>query len=64
LAIRTTTLADVISSPTSRKNGTAINGSASMPLNSCAMIEGRLTGVNKVPITTPAISENATGTPR
>ena len=64
LAIRTTTLAEVISSPTSRKNGTAINGSASMPLNSWAMIEGRLTGVKRVPITTPAISENATGTPR
>jgi len=28
------------------------------------MIEGRLTGVKRVPITTPAISENATGTPR
>ena len=64
LAMRTTTLAEVINSPTSRKNGTANNGSASMPLNSWAMIEGRLTGVKSVPITTPAISENATGTPR
>jgi hypothetical protein len=63
-AIRTTILAEVINSPTSRKNGTAINGSASMPLNSWAMIEGKLTGVNRVPITTPAISEKATGTPR
>ena len=35
-AMRMTTLAEVISSPTSRKNGIAISASESTPLNSCA----------------------------
>ncbi len=62
--MRMTTFAEVISSPTRRKNGTAISASESTPLKSWPMIEGRLTDVNSVPITTPAISEKATGTPR
>jgi hypothetical protein len=33
-AMRTTTLAEVINSPTRRKNGMAIRASESMPLNS------------------------------
>ena len=62
--IRAVTLADVMSSPTSRKNGTASSASTSMPLKSCAMIDGRPTGVKAVTTSTPAISANATGTPR
>ena len=61
--MRTVTLADVIRSPTSRKNGIASSASVSMPLNSCAIIEARLTGVNAVTTSTAAISANATGTP-
>ena len=38
-AIRITTLAEVISSPTSRKNGMAINASESMPLNTWPIID-------------------------
>ena len=54
----------VISSPTSRKNGTASSASTSMPLNSWVIIDGRPTGVNAVTTSTPAISAKATGTPR
>ena len=61
--MRTVTLAEVIRSPTSRKNGTASSASTSMPLKSCAIIEARLTGVNAVTTSTAAISANATGTP-
>ena len=63
-AMRITTLAEVISSPTSRKNGIAISASESTPLNSCAIIDCSVIGVNSVPTSTPAISANATGTPR
>src|ERR1700742_909479 len=63
-AIRMTTLADVINSPTSRKNGIAIRASESIPLNNCAIIDCSVIGVNAVPTSTPAISANATGTPR
>ena len=63
-AMRMTTLAEVISSPTSRKNGIAISASESTPLNSCAIIDCSVIGVNIVPTSTPAISANATGTPR
>ena len=63
LIMRTVTLADVIKSPTSRKNGTANKASTSMPLNICAIIEASLTGVNMVTSSTDAISANATGTP-
>ena len=62
--MRAVTLDSVISSPTSRKNGTASNASTSMPLNSCVMIDGNPTGVNAVATSTPAINANATGTPR
>ena len=63
-AMRMTTLAEVISSPTSRKNGIAISASESMPLNNWAIIDWKLMGVNAVPTSTPAISAKATGTPR
>ncbi len=63
-AMRITTLAEVISSPTSRKNGIAIRLSESMPLNSWPIIDWKLTGVMAVPTSTPAIRLNATGTPR
>src|SRR6266567_3246655 len=62
--MRPTTLAEVMSSPTSRKNGTARSASESMPLKSCAIIEGKLIGVSAVAMRTPAIRLNATGTPR
>ncbi len=62
--MRTVTFADVIRSPTSRKNGTASRASTFMPLNSCAIIDAKLTGVNAVTISTDAISANATGTPK
>ncbi len=61
--IRPTTLAEVISSPTKRKNGTASSASESTPLNSWPMIEGRLIGVSIVATSTPAVMLNATGTP-
>jgi hypothetical protein len=63
-AMRMTTLAEVINSPTSRKNGIAISASESMPLNSCPIIDCRVIGVNDVPTRTPAISAKATGTPK
>ncbi len=63
-AMRMTTFADVISSPTRRKKGIAINASESTPLNACPTIDCNEIGVSIVPTMTPAISENATGTPR
>src|SRR5712691_8920212 len=57
--MRPTTLAEVISSPTSKKNGTARSASESMPLKSWPMIE-----VSIVATSTPAVMLNATGTPR
>src|SRR5258708_8504315 len=62
--IRPTTLAEVISSPTNRKNGTAKSASESMPLKSWPIMEGRLTGVSIVATSTPAVMLNTTGTPR
>ena len=38
-AMRITTLADVINSPTRRKNGIAISASESMPLNNCPIMD-------------------------
>ena len=61
--IRTVTFAEVMRSPTRRKNGIAINASTSTPLKSWATIEARLTGVNVVIRSTEAINANATGTP-
>ena len=63
-AMRMTTLAEVISSPTSRKNGIAIRLSLSMPLNNWPIMDCRLMGVSAVPTSTPAIRLKATGTPR
>ena len=64
LIMRCVTLADVISSPTSRKNGTASSASTSTPWNSWPTIEAKLTLVSAVATSTPAMIENATGTPR
>ncbi len=61
--IRSTTLAEVISSPTSKKKGTASNASESTPLNNWPIIEGRLIGVSIVATSTPAVRLKATGTP-
>ena len=62
--IRLTTFAELMSSPTSRKNGIASSASESMPSNIFWTIAGKVTSVNAAPMNTPAISENATGTPR
>src|SRR6476660_6197305 len=64
LAIRTTTLAELMSSPTSRKNGIASSASESTPSKIFWMIAGSATSDNSAPTNTPAISENGTGTPR
>ena len=61
--IRAVTLAEVINSPTSRKNGTARSVSESMPWNICPIIDCRLIGVKAVATMTPAIRAKATGTP-
>ena len=63
-AMRMTTLADVINSPTSRKNGMAIRASESMPLNNWPIMDWKVIGTIAVPTSTPAIRLNATGTPR
>ena len=63
-AMRSMTFAEVMSSPTSRKNGIAISASESTPLNIWPTIDCSVIGVSIVPTTTPASSENATGTPR
>ena len=61
--MRLVTSAEVISSPTSRKNGTASRISESMPWNICPIIDCMLIGVSMQAASTPAISANATGTP-
>ena len=61
--IRLVTLAEVINSPTSRKNGTASRISESMPWNICPIIDCMLIGVSMQAVSTPAISAKATGTP-
>ena len=61
--MRLVTSAEVISSPTSRKNGTASRISESMPWNICPIIDCMLIGVSMQATSTPAISANATGTP-
>ena len=61
--MRWVTSAEVISSPTSRKNGIARSVSESMPWNSCPMIDWKLTGVSAVATSTPPMSAKATGTP-
>jgi hypothetical protein len=64
LAIRTTTLAELINSPTSRKKGIASSASESTPSNTFWMIAASDTSASIAPTNTPAISENGTGTPR
>ncbi len=61
--IRLVTSAEVINSPTSRKNGTASRISESMPWNICPIIDCMLIGVSMQATRTPAIRANATGTP-
>src|SRR5215471_5418595 len=64
LASRTTTLAELISSPTSRKNGMASSASESTPSNIFCTTAASETSLSHAPTNTPAISENGTGTPR
>ena len=64
LAIRTTTLAELMSSPTNRKNGIASSASESTPSKIFWMIAASETSVSSAPTNTPAMSENGTGTPR
>jgi hypothetical protein len=61
--IRFVTSAEVINSPTSRKNGTASKISESMPWNICPIIDCMLIGVRAHAASTPAINAKATGTP-
>ena len=63
-AIRTTTLAELISSPTRRKNGMANSASESTPSKIFCMMAASETSASSAPTKTPAISENGTGTPR
>src|SRR3954447_4227283 len=64
LAIRTTTFAELMSSPTSRKKGIASSASESTPSKIFWMMAASETSVSSAPTNTPAISENGTGTPR
>src|ERR1700709_1404197 len=64
LAIRTTTLAELMSSPTKRKNGIASSASESTPSKTFWMMAASETSASSAPTNTPAISENGTGTPR
>src|SRR6201993_2350339 len=64
LAMRTTTLAELMSSPTRRKNGMASSASESTPSNIFWMMAANETSVMSAPMKTPAIRENGTGTPR
>ena len=61
--IRCATSEDAISSPTSRKNGTASSVSESMPWKSWPTIDCMLICVNPVATSTPATNANDTGTP-
>ena len=61
--MRNVTFAEVINSPTSRKNGTASKISVSMPWNICPTIDCMLIGVAMQAARTPAIRAKATGTP-
>src|SRR5262245_4602507 len=64
LATLTTTLDELISSPTRRKNGIANNASVSTPSNTFWMRAASDTSLKKAPTNTPARSANGTGTPR
>ncbi len=61
--MRWTTSDEAISSPTSRKNGTASSVSESMPWKSWPIIDSMLIWVKPVATSTPAISAKVTGTP-
>src|ERR1700724_232070 len=63
-AIRTTTLAELMSSPTRRKNGIASSASESTPSKIFWTIAASETSARYAPTNTPASSENGTGTPR
>src|SRR5258707_13746254 len=60
LAIRTTTLAELMSSPTKRKNGIASSASESTPSKICWMIAASETSDRMAPTNTPASTENGT----
>ena len=64
LAMRTTTFAELMSSPTRRKNGIASSASESTPSKIFWMIAASETSASSAPTNTPASSENGTGTPR
>src|ERR1700733_2673863 len=61
LAILTTTLAELISSPTNRKNGIASSASESTPSNIFWMIAASETSASVAPTKPPANSENGPG---
>src|SRR6266481_2471958 len=61
LAIRTTTLAELMSSPTKRKKGIASSASESTPSKIFWMIAASETSDNIAPTNTPASSINGTG---
>jgi hypothetical protein len=63
LATLTTTLAELISSPTSRKNGMASSASLSTPSNTFWTIAASETSISVAPTKTPASRANGTGTP-
>src|SRR6201989_2579086 len=63
LAILTTTFAELMSSPTSRKNGIASSASESTPSKIFCTIAASETSVSIAPTNTPALSETGTGTP-
>src|SRR6201987_3405915 len=63
-AILTTTLAELMSSPTRRKKGIASSASESTPSKIFWMIAASDTSASVAPTNTPAKSENGTGTPR
>src|ERR1700759_88325 len=60
LAMRTTTFAELMSSPTNRKNGIASSASESTPSKIFWTIAASETSASVAPTKTPAISENGT----
>ena len=63
-AILTTTLAELMSSPTRRKKGIASSASESTPSKIFCTMAASETSASVAPTKTPASSENGTGTPR
>src|ERR1051326_620784 len=61
LAMRTTTFAELMSSPTRRKNGIASSASESTPSKIFWMIAASETSASSAPTNTPASNENGTG---